>query len=109
MGTLGYGGQQFEFEDRLLAHIKVVTVQKLRRRESFLLSWPKGKADGGGRCSLWITDGVPLQFSFHGSRQPVLNRQWVETMIVASHSMHGINLSELPEPPSTVTGTVATA
>ena len=42
MGTMYYGGSAMpiQIEDRALAHLKVVVATKLRRNESFTLSWP---------------------------------------------------------------------
>src|SRR5690606_30294343 len=50
MGTVYYGGEAtpIEIEDRALAHLKIVIATKLRRGESFTLSWrhPEGQARG---------------------------------------------------------------
>ena len=42
MGTIYYGGSAMpiHIEDRTLAHLTVVVATKLRRNESFTLSWP---------------------------------------------------------------------
>ena len=106
MGILNYAGQQFEIEDRLLAHLKIVIVQKLRRREAFLLSWPNATSEGGGRNSLWLSETMPLHFRFHGSRPPKLNRQWIEAMIAATHTMAGLILGDLIEAEGPATGAV---
>jgi hypothetical protein len=97
MGTLKYGTGDYEFDDRVLAHLRVVIAQKLRRRESFLLSWDHHAHNGGGRSSLWITDGVNLGFTFFGSRAANLDRDWLDRMMSASHSVMGLNLEEVPE------------
>jgi hypothetical protein len=39
MGTLNYAKTTVEFDDRVLAHLKVVIVSKLRRGEPLQLSW----------------------------------------------------------------------
>lgn len=41
MGTLHYGGSEapIHIEERALAHLKVIVATKLRRNESFTLSW----------------------------------------------------------------------
>ena len=41
LGTLSYGAppHEIQMEERLLAHVKIVIIDKLRRNESFLLSW----------------------------------------------------------------------
>ena len=54
MGTMQYGsGSEIQIEDRALAHLKVAIATKLRRNESFTLSWkhPDGAAARGApRC-----------------------------------------------------------
>ncbi|MCU1546893.1 MAG: hypothetical protein JWP30_1993 [Homoserinimonas sp.] len=97
MGTLTYGTTVFEFEDRLLAHLKIVIVQKLRRRESFLLSWQEPLETGGGRSSIWISEAAIMHFRFNGSRSPALNREWLDRLMVASYTGNGLVVHELPE------------
>jgi hypothetical protein len=99
MGTLKYGNADYDLDDRVLAHVRVVVVQKLRRKESFLLSWGHQAAGGGGRSSVWLTDGVPLAFTFFGSRSAALDREWLERLISASHAVMGLNLDDVPEVP----------
>lgn len=91
MGQLIYGpGTVYEMDDRTLAHVKVAVVTKLRRQETFLLSWSHPVEHGSGRVSLWISVMVPLQFQFSGSRPPVINRAWAMAMMETSHSDRGV-------------------
>lgn len=91
MGTLIYGyGQKFEFDDRLLAHVKIALVTKLRRHESFLLNWEVPPEQGGGRISLWISREIPMAFAFAGSRPPTLNEQWMEALLMTSQRTGGM-------------------
>ena len=39
MGSLHYGGQEFEFDDRTLTHLQIVFSTKLRRGENCVFSW----------------------------------------------------------------------
>ncbi|MCU1478574.1 MAG: hypothetical protein JWQ64_3267 [Subtercola sp.] len=98
LGKLIYGpqGAEFDFEDRLLAHLRVVIVMKLRRRESFTLSWDLDSDAGSGRMCVWLDSSVPLQFRFYGSREPALNRAWVDALASVAASSAG--LLPLPEP-----------
>ena len=80
MGTLNYGPRQYKVEDRLLAHLQVLISLKLRRRENFFLTWPKGAAEGSGRVSIWIDNGVPISCEYEGGRAPAIQREWVESM-----------------------------
>lgn len=66
MGALYYGtdSEPIEIPDRLLAHIKVVVISKLRRSERFTLSWASPSGSGGGRATLWLDPSIPLRFVF---------------------------------------------
>ena len=94
MGRLLYGsdGQSLDIDDRALAHLRVVFMNKLRRAEPFLFH----HSEPNGSRSLWIHPAVPIVFHFYGSRQPALNRAWVEHLMTAASGPHG--LSVLPEP-----------
>ena len=73
MGVLSYGGTDYPFGDRLLSHLQVVITTKLRRRESFALSWvPDGD---GGREALWMDNGLPIRFRYDESTVAPLNRE----------------------------------
>ena len=98
MGKLIYGSQdaEFEFDDRLLAHLRVVIVTKLRRHESFTFTWDYPSSHGSGRMSLWMHPSIPLGFRFFGSREPQLNRAWIESLSAIAGSTVG--LVPLPEP-----------
>ncbi|GAA2224056.1 ATP-dependent DNA ligase [Herbiconiux moechotypicola] len=102
MGTLVYGPQasEFEFDDRLLAHLRVVIVTKFRRRESFTLSWEMHRDSGGGRISLWLDPSIPLQFRFRGSREPSLNREWIEHLATIAGSTTGLVPLDEPNAPT---------
>lgn len=101
MGTLIYGphGSEYEFDDRLLAHLRVVIVTKFRRRESFTLTWEVARDNGSGRVSLWLDPAIPLQFHFRGNREPSLNREWIEHLATIAGTTTG--LVPLDEPNST--------
>ncbi len=96
MGMLIYGsGDEYEIDDRALAHLKAVIGAKLRRQEGFFLSWANDAEHGSGRRSLWLSPSIPLQFRFFGSRPPELNRAWLEVLSETSHSPRGLQL--IPE------------
>jgi hypothetical protein len=85
-----------EFDDRLLAHLKVVIFAKLRRHESFAFSWDHGLEGGGGRSSIWLGPAIPMRFTFSGSKPASLNRTWVEQLMVEANSPAGLQI--VPEP-----------
>ncbi len=91
MGYLNYGGSlEYEFDDRVLAHLKVAITMKLRRQECFLMSWTNPAEKGGGRVSIWLTPNIPLAFRFAGSRAPKLNKSWLTVMHDLSNTPRGL-------------------
>jgi hypothetical protein len=102
MGTFIYGTPSIavEFDDRVLAHLKVVILSKVRRGESLLFSWEFTAAAGSGHSSIWINPSIPLQFNFRGSREPRLNRAWVEELVRLSNTPGGLRVTPEPADPS---------
>ena len=99
MGFLIYNsGAPFPVDDRLLAHLQVVIVDKLRRQESFSFSW----SDDGHHSTVWVHPMVPLQFVFEGNRAPALNRVWLEQLSETANSVGGLQALPEPAPPKVV-------
>lgn len=97
MGKLIYEGNvKTEIEDRALSHIQVVITSKLRRGEPFSFSWREDNSVGGGRITVWIHAGSNLVFKYHGSRQPSINRAWVEALAYTASSPSGLYLVHEP-------------
>ncbi|MEP6479508.1 MAG: ATP-dependent DNA ligase [Rhodoglobus sp.] len=98
MGKFIYGSPAIavDFDDRVLAHLKVVILSKVRRGESFTFSWEYTVAAGSGHSSIWIHPTIPLQFDFLGKREPSLNRAWVEELVKLSNTPSGLRV--IPEP-----------
>jgi hypothetical protein len=91
VGYLIYGaGAEYEIDDRVLAHLKIAIVAKLRLQESFLVNWTVPASLGSGRVSLWVSPGVPLQFRFSGGKPPELNRVWIDALSRSSHGVRGM-------------------
>ncbi|MRG59681.1 ATP-dependent DNA ligase [Agromyces sp. CFH 90414] len=101
MGKLIYNSsnRELEIEDRTLAHLRVAILNKLRRSESFAMTWEHGLENGSGRTTLWLHESIPLQFVFSGNRPPVLNRLWIELLLLQANSTAG--LQYVPEPEET--------
>lgn len=90
MGYLMYDGRDYEFEDRLLAHLKIAVGKKFKRHESFFLSWVVEPSSGSGRVSLWMDPSQHVGFRFSGSREPELNKTWVKALVELSATHRGL-------------------
>ena len=74
MGKLEYNSSRppIDVEDELLAHLKVLISTKLRRQESFMMTWPSGKKRPG-RFSAWMHPSIPLVIEFDEEPPPPID------------------------------------
>lgn len=98
MGTLQYGspGIEVHFDDRVLMHLQIVITTKLRRREGFVFTWNDSVEAGSGRNSVWLHPAIPIYYRYSGSRLPVINREWIETLMTSANSGGGLLLTQEP-------------
>lgn len=97
MGKFIYeGGVKTEIEDRALTHLQLVITAKLRRGEPFPFTWREDASVGGGRTTVWIHSGSSLVFKYHGSRQPSVNRNWVDALAFTANAPSGLYLVHEP-------------
>ena len=96
MGTFIYDSpvNSVEFDDRTLAHLRIVIMNKLRRSEPFMFDVEM--RDCSGRRAYWVTTGAPMQFRFYANRQQHINRVWIEQLMSAASGPSGLTV--LPEP-----------
>src|SRR5690349_8301357 len=94
VGTIFYGGSAtpIHIEDRALAHLKVVIATKLRRNESFTVSWRHPEDQPTGRSTIWLHPSIPLRFVFDDPEPAELSRQWIEDLARSANSSGGITL-----------------
>ena len=94
MAKLFYGTtpEPITVDDRMLAHVKVVVATKLRRGESFTLSWQHPEGQPRGRSTLWLHPAIPLRFVFDQAEPTTLSREWVERLADSANSSGGILL-----------------
>ena len=90
MGHLTYDGNTVQFDDRVLTHLQIVIVQKLRRNESFLMSWRDSPDIGDGRGSMWISPAVPMYFKFLGGKVPQIDEEWLLVLGKSAESSTGL-------------------
>lgn len=94
MGMIYYDGADnpIQIEDRALAHLKVVIATKLRRNESFTLTWRHPEGDAPGRTTIWLHPSIPLRFIFDEPETPELRADWITAMANSASSSGGITL-----------------
>ncbi|GAA2899349.1 MULTISPECIES: hypothetical protein [Microbacterium] len=96
MGKLEYNSSRppIDVDDALLAHVKIVIATKLRRQESFMMTWPSGKKRPG-RLSAWMHPSIPLVLEFDHEPPPKIDRRRVEEMMERLNARGELILDDL--------------
>ncbi|WP_169583475.1 MULTISPECIES: hypothetical protein [Microbacterium] len=99
MGTLHYGSPSvgFPLDDRVLAHIELVIMAKLRRQES--LSFAVVDDETQRRQAVWISPVTPLRFEYDAP-MPEINRLWLQELVDTANSPGGLRVVPEPELPA---------
>lgn len=93
MGILRYGSKHvYEFDDRTLAHLRLVITNKLLKQESFVFTWLADDLEK----TLWLHPTCMLSFEFSTPVNHDLNRSWLERLMAHANSPTGLKL--VPEP-----------
>lgn len=94
MGIIYYGGAEspIHIDDVILAHLKIVIVTKLRRSESFTLSFQHGSSEPTGRTTIWLHPSIPLRFVFDEPVAPPLDPELIRDLANSAHTTGGIAL-----------------
>lgn len=92
MGFLYYGSSEhpIEIEDVALAHLKVVIATKLRRSESFTLSWRHDDGQPPGRSTIWLHPSIQLRFEFDEPDPPELDPKRINAYANSANTSGGI-------------------
>lgn len=111
VGALIYGvAPAIEMDDRVLRHVQVVMIQKLRRNEAFAFNWDQEpgvgsdiSSEGGAHGTIWISHASQLYFRYDGPRNShQINPAWIDLLMRATYRADG--LSAIPEPAMTGAG-----
>ncbi len=92
MGRLFYGStsEPIRIPDTPLAHLYAVTVVRLRRGESFTVTWRHADAATSRRSTAWMHAAIPLRFVFDVDEEIALDRETLRRLAQAAHSTAGI-------------------
>jgi len=92
MGFLNYAGNEYRFDDRVLAHLKSAITYELKLHHSFLLNWQITPQGGSGRVSLWLSPNCPVIFRFEDSKPAKLSAVWVRTLTELANTPRGMTV-----------------
>lgn len=99
MGSLYYGNstEAITVPDWTLAHLRVLATTKLRRSESFAVTWKHPDSEARGRSTIWLHCSIPLRFEFDSAEPEALDRQYLDELAHAATSTAGVTF-DLSEP-----------
>ncbi len=91
MATLFYGSDTapISLPDRLMGYIKVIASTKLRRGESFTLTWT-GVEGETGRSTIWLQPSIPLRFVFNSPEPEQLVGDYLRTLADQANAASGL-------------------
>ena len=94
MGQLYYGDavEPIMIPDHQLAYLKVVATVKLRRSESFTLSWRHVDDTPGSRSTVWLQPAIPLRFVFDSDETRPLDGARLRELADQANSSAGLTL-----------------
>lgn len=95
MGTLYYGSgaDPIDMPDDLLAHVKVVVATKLRRGESFTMSWRHAEDQPRGRSTIWLQPAIPMRFVFDSPDAEIIDPVALKGLSHAANSTGGLTVA----------------
>lgn len=101
MGQLSYAGesQTVDVDDRVLSHLRLVTVTKLRRGESFPLTL---RVSDSTTETLWMHASIPVRFTIDAEVE--LHRPLLVKMMAAASGAGGLDLTDIDFAPLISTG-----
>ena len=63
-------------------HLKIVIGTKLRRQESFMMTWlPEDQDKAPGRLTIWMNPSIPLIIAFDNPTMPAIDPARIERMM----------------------------
>lgn len=99
MGTLEYNSSRppIEVDDETLAHLKVVIGTKLRRQESFMMTWLPGDRSEAGRLTIWMHPSIPLVMEFDDPKMARIDPKKLERMMEHLNARGELVLDQIPK------------
>ncbi|MCS3842572.1 hypothetical protein [Microbacterium sp. AK031] len=98
MGTLEYNSSRpaINVADETLAHLKVVIGTKLRRHESFMMTWLPDQRSAAGRLTIWMHPSIPLVMEFDDPKMAQIDPKRLERMMEHLNARGELVLDQMP-------------
>lgn len=108
MGRLRYDGtsEPIHIDDETLAVLKVIIGTKLRRQESFMMTWRTIEGGDPARVTVWVHPAIPLQFLFSSAEPQHVEKKQIEDMMHSLNATGELVIDELARVEKTVPATV---
>lgn len=99
MGKLRYDSSSpaISIDDAELAHLKIVIGTKLRRGESFMMTWRPLDCEPGALCSAWIHPAIPMEFYFEADATFKIDASHISELIERLNATGDLLLAQLLE------------
>lgn len=96
MGRLKYDGiaAPITIDDATLAHLKIIIGTKLRRNESFLMTWLRNDSSEDARTTIWVHPAIPLQFGFDAAVLAPIEPERISAIMTALNASGELVLDE---------------
>lgn len=96
MGKLEYNSSRppIEVDDETLVHVKIVMGTKLRRQESFMMTWT-ADSPNRRRMTAWMHPSIPLIIEFDSDPVPAVDPRRVERMMGSLNARGELVLDDL--------------
>ena len=100
MGRLEYNSSRppIEIDDETLAHLKIIIATKLRRQESFMMTWEPVGDTADRRVSAWISPSIPLVLAFDDATAASIDPARVTHMMEALNAHGELVIVQLAKP-----------
>ncbi|MGB3375349.1 MAG: hypothetical protein WBA87_09435 [Microbacterium sp.] len=97
MGTLEYNSARpaIDVDDGTLAYLKIIIGTKLRRQESFMMTWLPDAKTAEGRLTIWMHPSIPLVIAFDGPQMPTIDPARLQRMMELLNARGELVLDQL--------------
>ncbi len=95
MGVFYYSNYHpFELDDHLIAHLRFVALEYLRRGDGLSLTVTQASMYPPRQSTVWIHPGIAVRFELDDTDQPALDRDLTKALAAAASTPDGIIIKD---------------